>query len=98
ATLRAEKLFRRADSVVDHFTVECGDDYEPACGDILFCFPSPTGNGVQVAIKHKTIGVVTEDGGAAALTEGIAAEGVGQLRVVSFDALAGVAQVELQGN
>lgn len=98
AALRTEKLFKRADNVVDHFTVECDDGYELKPGDILFCFPSQNGRGVEVSLQHKAIGVVAEDGGATALTESITAEGVGQLRVVSFDALAGAAQVELQGN
>lgn len=99
ATIGRETLFKRPDQVTDQFTVDCHEGNDLIKGDILWCFQNADGKGVDVIQKHKTIGLVVAEGGGAELAVEIGIEGVGQLRVVSFDSLSGAAQVErVQGN
>ena len=94
AEINTPKLIERPDEVRDRFTVECADGCELAAGETLRCFPGERADAVDVARGHQTVGQVNELGGGRALASDVQAAGVGRLRVVSFDGLAGSAQVE----
>jgi len=94
AVINAPRLIVRPDVVVDEFTVDCREGCELTPGEELRCFRISREDAVDVARGHMNVGKVTEAGGAGALAAEIQGEGVGRLRVRSFDRLAGSAQVE----
>lgn len=94
AIINSPKLIVRPDEVVDEFTVECRDGFELSPGEVLRCFPGESSSAVEVARGHLNVGEVTQSGGGRVLKSEIQAEGVGRLRICTFDQLAGSAQVE----
>jgi hypothetical protein len=94
AVINAPKLIIRGDEVVDEFTVDCREGCELSPGEELLCFQNARGDTIDVARGHLNVGKVKQAGGAGSLATELQGEGVGRLRVRSFDHLAGSAQVE----
>lgn len=94
SNMMAPKLFQRSDSITDLFRIDCPEGTVVEPGEVVRCFPGSDGHGVAVVRAHERIGDVAEGGGDA-LRRLLRVDGMGHMRIRSFNPLTHTANAEV---